>query len=478
MASNLRSDSNNTRQQRVKRALSAHSLIGISAALILLLVCSSGTLAVLAPYFERWEQPAIAEFDTMPVAAIEAAMGQYQGPAESSVYVVLPTSDLPRAHLTDGDSEFWLSQQGEILAPVSIAWTEFLRDLHYYLHLPSSVGLIVVSIMGVILLMLCLAGILAHPDMLKSAFRWRRGGQPRLEQVDLHNRLAVWGLPFHLMIGVTGAFFGLLGLLATLAATLYFDGDESALFDAVYGGDPVVQESVQAIQLAPAFAHLQREYPDAQPIYVVAHNRQQPSQFFEIAATREGRLTYSEMFRFHADGRFIGSQGLSDGPEGRQVLYSVYRIHFGQFGPFVIRVLWLLLGMSLVVVCLSGVKSWMHRVELPLLIPRIWSAFCWGLPLALLLSSFAATIAVPVFWFGLLLASSAGLVLRRRAIVDVLSVLLLATLVVRVGLDIWRGAEATLITQSLGLATLCLLIVVWRRRRASPRVMDAVAQGS
>lgn len=466
------------RQQRVKRSLSAHSLLGITTALVLVLVCSSGTLTVLAPYFERWEQPHVPEFSAMPVQAIEQAMQQYEGPAESSVYVVLPTADLPRAHLTDGKHEFWLNQQGDVVAPVDIAWTEFLRDLHYYLHLPSSVGLIVVSIMGVILLMLCLAGILAHPDIFKSAFRWRRGGQPRLEQVDLHNRLAVWGLPFHLMIALTGAFFGLLGLLATLAATLYFEGDESALFDAVYGGDPVVQEPVQALQLAPAFALLESEYPDAQPIYVVAHNRQQPSQFFEIAATREGRLTYSEMFRFHANGRFIGSQGLSDGPAGRQLLYSVYRIHFGQFGPFLIRLLWVLLGIALVIVCISGINGWMHRVQLPTLLPRIWSAFCWGLPLALLLSTVMPTVAVALFWASLCVLCMLGALMQRRRIVDLFSMLVLIGLSARIASDIWRGAGHTLITQVLVFSALALLFYLWRRHQKERLPANALAPGN
>lgn len=462
------------RQQRVKRALSGHSLLGISAALVLILICASGTLSVFAPYFERWEQPQVPEFDAMPVAAVEKAMQQYEGPDDTSVYVVLPTQDLPRAHLTDGEREHWLSQEGDIVAPVEIAWTEFLLDLHYYLHLPSSAGLIVVSVMGVVLLMLCLAGLLAHPDIFKSAFRWRRGGQPRLEQVDLHNRLAVWGLPFYLMIGLTGAFFGLLGLLANLAATLYFDGNRTALFDAVYGGDPVVQESVQPLNLTPAFAHLEQHYPDAKPIYVVAHNRGQPSQFFEIAATREGRLTYSEMYRFHSDGRFIGGQGLSDGPPGRQLLYSVYRIHFGQFGPFLIRPLWFLFGCALVLVCISGVNSWMHRVQLAPVLPRLWTAFCWGMPAALIVSSFTPIMAVAVFWGALLLLSTFAVVCRRQWIVQMLSTLLATLLLARIGVDIWRGAADSLITQALIVIAVILLFYLWSKRRGGRMWHDAV----
>lgn len=463
-------EANNNRQQRLKRALSAHSLLGISASLLLLLVCASGTLSVFAPYFERWEQPQIPEFESMPVAAIERAIHQYQGPSESSVYVVLPTPDLPRAHLTNGDTELWLNQQGEPVAEVAIPWTEFLLDLHYHLHLPGTVGLIAVSVMGLILLMLCMAGLLAHPDIIKSAFRWRRGGQPRLAQVDLHNRLAVWGLPFHLMMGLTGAFFGLMGLLASLAANLYFDGDQGALFDAVYGGDPVVQEAVQPVTLAPAFEQLQQLYPDATPVYVVAHNRGQPSQFFEIAASMEGRLTYSEMFRFHSDGRFIGSQGLSDGPAGRQLLYSVYRIHFGQFGPFLIRLLWFALGIALVMVCISGVNGWMNRVQLPVMVPRVWTALCWGLPSALLLSSFVpfSVSMVAVFWFALAAICVGSVWLHRQNVVSLLSAMLLVLLLARIGFDIWRSAADTLITQGLVLVLVLLLAGLWVRseRRA------------
>lgn len=45
-----------------------------------------------------------------------------------------------------------------------------------------------------------------------------------------------------------------------------------------------------------------------------------------------GRLVYSEIYRFTLDGEYINHQALSDGPAGRQLAYSVYRLHFGQFG--------------------------------------------------------------------------------------------------------------------------------------------------
>lgn len=51
-----------------------------------------------------------------------------------------------------------------------------------------------------------------------------------------------------------------------------------------------------------------------------------------IAAMLPGRLVYSEIYRFTLDGEYINHQALSDGPAGRQLAYSVYRLHFGQFG--------------------------------------------------------------------------------------------------------------------------------------------------
>lgn len=381
----------------VRRSLNAHSAIGLVVGALLYVICLTGTLAVLSETFERWEQPHISEFREAKPAAVANAVANYRvmlsanmtGPPEH-LWVMLPTATLPRMHVSDGQQEWWTDSHGRFEQPTSAPWTEMLVALHVNLHLPQNIGIVLVSAMGAMLIALILSGLLAHPRLFKDAFKFRRGGAKRLEQADLHNRLSVWALPFHLTIAVTGAFYGLVGILVFAAATLMYDGDRDALFAAIYGADPVLNAPVVHVDTAAAMRHLAGHAPDNTPLYLVVHDMDTPAQFMEIAASVPGRLAYSEIYRYDATGRFLGSQELTTGPVGRQFLYSLYRIHFGAFGGHMTRIAWVLLGLALTVVSVTGVHVWLARRGRLDWINDLWAGFVWGLPLALAVSALAS----------------------------------------------------------------------------------------
>ena len=375
----------------VKQSLAAHSVIGLVVGVLMYLICLTGTLAVFAEAFERWEQPGIAEFYHYDAAMISRAWQQFIDRVEEvpeSLYVIFPTDDLPRMHVSGGEQEWYMQPDGALSEPPKDGWTAMLKALHISLHLPETPGVMLVSAVGAMLLALIISGVLAHPRIFKDAFRLRRGGNRRLEQADLHNRLSVWALPFHLMIALTGAVFGLVGLLIFVAATAFYQGDSDALIADVYGSDPVIDAPVQPLNVAAALATLAEQAPTAEPIYIVAHNIGSRQQYMEIAATLPGRLIYSEIYRFAADGRYLGDQGFADGPLARQLVYSVYRIHFGWFGGLWVKAAYVLLGLAMTVVSVSGVNIWLARRARRDWINALWCGTVWGVPLALCCSAF------------------------------------------------------------------------------------------
>lgn len=380
----------------VSRSLLSHSNLGLSLGAFLYLLCLSGTLLVFAAEFERWEQPDLEDYGKLKPSAIDNALEQYAQRVETipeSIFVVLPNGSLPRAHLSADQKEWYLQSDGTLSDPVAAHWTHFLRDLHIHLHLPQTPGLILVGTLGVMLLGLVVSGVLAHPRIFKDAFRFRLGGSRRLEQADWHNRLSVWGLPFHITIALTGAFIGLLGPLAWVAANAFYQGDEHALYDDVYGADPIVEQAVAPLNIDSAFTHLADYAPQAEPIYFVVHHWGSEQQFMEIGATLPGRLIYSEIYRYQANGEFIDHQRLSDGPATRQMAYSVYRLHFGQYGGLWVKWAYLFLGLALTIVSVTGINIWLARSKQNNHLVSVWCTIVWGLPLA-----FAATLLASVIF--------------------------------------------------------------------------------
>lgn len=370
----------------VKKSISAHSSVGLIVGAFMYIICLTGTLLVFKDALERWQQPDVAEFHNIDGKATHNALKQYLSrvdePAES-IYIVFPTEQLPRSHVADTVNSWWTDAKGNISKPTAEGFAHLLEELHTHLHMPASIGIIIVSLIGVMLLSLIISGLVGHPGIIKQAFQLRLGGRSRIEQMDIHNRLSVWGLPFHIMIAVTGAFYGLVGLLVVIAASAKYDGDRNALFDDIYGKDPVLKQAAQKINFTNALANLSQLEPTATPIYTVVQNYGKQSQFIEIAATLPGRLAYSEIYRFYSDGRFLNNQGLTSGPAGRQFLYSLYRIHFGWFGGWGVRWLYFILGFALTVISVTGINIWLNKRAKDDHLDRSWAGLVWGMPLAL-----------------------------------------------------------------------------------------------
>lgn len=393
----------------VKTMLSGHSQIGLIVGALMYLICLTGSLAVFFEEFERWEQPKVEEYHTLASEPIQQAVTEFNQRVNNQalpLYVVLPTNDVPRAHISDGEHEWFVDRDGTLSEPPVEGWTHMLKELHINLHLPQTFGLVLVSILGVMLLKLCISGVLSHPRIIKDAFKLRVGGVAQQQHVDFHNRLSVWGLPFHIMIGLTGAFFGLMGVLMSVAAPAYYDGSQERLLSDIYGADPVLEQSAGQLNFQRALDSLQQQSPNATPIYLVVHQRNKSGQYIEIAATLPGRLIYSEMFRFTQEGEYINHQGLSDGATGRQILYSVYRLHFGHFGHFGLKVFYFLLGLALAYIAVSGINIWLSKRGGQDRINWIWSACVWGMPLALSISAAGALLAFSPIWVFLLALNS------------------------------------------------------------------------
>lgn len=424
----------------IKKMFDAHSAIGLAVGAIMYLICLTGSLAVFYPEFERWEQPDVAEYNHFPASSVDQAYQAYRQQVETakkSVYVVLPNTDVPRAHLSDGEQEWWLNQDGTIHSSINKPWTEMLQELHIQLHLPKTLGLVVVSFFGILLLHLIISGVLTHSRIFKDAFTLNWGGTGQRQQVDLHNRLSVWGLPFHAMIAITGAFFGLVSILVLLASSAFYNNDREALIADIYGNEPII-ENASSLNVERSLANLKQIDKNATPIYIVVQNIDTKTQFIEVAATLPGRLIYSEIYQFHANGDFISQQGMANGPTGRQAIYSVYRLHFGHFGNTAVKFVYLLLGLSLTYISVSGINIWLNKRGRTDIINYLWSGFIYGTPVALavaLITTLVSSLsAYSSFWLSLIACLLFAQFIKnvpkiRFSLAIATAVLLLATLI-------------------------------------------------
>jgi uncharacterized iron-regulated membrane protein len=224
----------------VRTVLSGHSGLGLVAAALIYIVCLSGTAAVFLNELRLWEEPAVptqTHASPQAVQAFAEALTKAH-PKVPFIYLGLPTDDMPRLHAYVGEQVFVADAQGRIAVEASAPWAHFLEHLHIYLHLPETLGLIVVGLIGAALTGLIVSGFLAHPKIFRDAFAFRWAGAKRLSQADLHNRLSVWGAPFHLVVAWTGAYIGLASLLLFAVAGVTTKGDIAKVTAPIYGVVP------------------------------------------------------------------------------------------------------------------------------------------------------------------------------------------------------------------------------------------------
>ncbi|TGY90914.1 PepSY-associated TM helix domain-containing protein, partial [Marinicauda pacifica] len=104
-----------------------------------------------------------------------------------------------------------------------------------------------------IMLALVISGFAAHPRVFRDAFRFRSSGNPQLAEADLHNRLSVWGSPFHVIIPLTGAMLGLSILFAVVVGQSFHEGDMRYAFQPTFGAEGVRSDAEAPIaDIAPA----------------------------------------------------------------------------------------------------------------------------------------------------------------------------------------------------------------------------------
>ena len=375
--------------ERVDSALSAHSVMGLVISALLFVICVSGTIAVFEDELEWWEQagtPTVQEVSPEVMQATAADILK-RDPETTHIYMYPPRDNWPRFVAGGDNGMFVMDETGEIASPLEAPWNDFLIELHYYLTLPHSLGIIIVAIFGVMLVSMAISGLLAHPRIFRDAFRFRRTGQARLAQADLHNRLSVWTAPFLIAVAGTGAMIGLFGVVAFVFAQTNYGGDTKQLSEAIFGGEVIEADATPAplTGVDTALIHLDRD-------------------------VETDRLIYGETYTYSTDGELLATGHNSDGPVGQQIAMSMYRLHFGDFGGALMKSIYFILGIMLCIIIASGLNIYfLKRREKGRAAPRLeamWSGWVWGsvamFPITLSVSLFGVSgpWLIALYWLG------------------------------------------------------------------------------
>lgn len=419
----------------VRAMLAGHSALGIAFAALIYVVCLTGTLAVFINEIQRWEQPG-APLTAAGLApeSIAAAFveGHAKAVAEGAAHDIFLRGPSPssarlavfyRGEEAGAEGQWLADAQGRLVTRFEAPWAEFLGELHATLHLPEAWGGFLVGLVGVALLSSLVSGLLSHPRIFRDAFALRWGGTRQLQEADLHNRLGVWGLPFHVVVSASGALLGLSTLIVGLLALAAYDGDSEKAFATILGPMPTEDHAPAPLpDLAAMIRKVQAERPQAQFVSAAIQHVGTAGQVVHLGMRTPGHLALSNAYYFDGAGVALGDGGLEEGSVGQQILGALQPLHFGWFGGMPVKLAYGLLGLALSYVAYNGVTIFLVRRRgkgRPL--PgweKVWAAVGWGQPLALAASASAVLLAGTVAALPAFLAVTLGAFAYAHAMPD------------------------------------------------------------
>jgi uncharacterized iron-regulated membrane protein len=217
-----------------------HAWTGLISGVFLILICTTGAIAVFRPEIERavdWngKLDVVASGSQIGIErAIQVAQEKY--PGSRATVARLPVigggteshGDAYSITLNRGRGQRPLAvavdpYRAEVIATLSpnAGWGNWLRQLHVRMLYGSFWGRYIVGLFGIVLLFSTVSGLFIFARFNANSWRpkFRRGRGARIALADLHKVVGLSSVAFNIIFGLTGAVLGLEGIYAKFIAT-------------------------------------------------------------------------------------------------------------------------------------------------------------------------------------------------------------------------------------------------------------------
>lgn len=221
----------------------------------------------------------------------------------------------------------------------------FLYALHHDLF-AGKIGLYLVGVSGLILMLQSITGLILWTGWRKlaSGFRIRWNAPARLFSFDLHN---VGGFVFNLFLLITG-FTG----VVIVGAHILLD-PHAAIAELPPPFQPAIAVSklLQTADAAlPDGTTTNIAFPDAKQMVVTKKLPQDHPRFFFSSVTIDG-----------ISGKVVEVNKVVEPPAMWKFLIPIAELHFGSFGGLPTRFFYIFVGLSPLVLFITGTAMWWHR---------------------------------------------------------------------------------------------------------------------
>ena len=410
-----------------KRMYLLHRWTGLTAALLGMLVFTSGAVVTFREAIEGWATRGdrigpLVETDGFDLDAAWAAAARGVDPKYLHQVDVIrhphgPLGFFMHEHVRSGgqvsevgvyrvvdprSKEVLVSRTGRreaVTDPLpKSALAQFFLELHTVLLMPRTLGLVATGLVGFALTVLLGTGILVHRPTFRKLTNKLRTQRARQLSGDLHAQLGSWTLPYTIVLAMTGMFFSFATtVLIPVVAMAAFNGDQTTLIRTLLGHTEVSQSSAVA-RLDPMFRDASARTVGGELQFLFLDHWGQDDAnavFFMRKPDPLGDLHRNHVYDGHS-GAFIRTKPrLGTEPSFGGTLFQLMGdLHFGTLLGIVTKAVWAVCGLltalvaclGLLVFCLRNTAS-SHPGVFGLRLMTV--AVSGGLPLAIACAALA-----------------------------------------------------------------------------------------
>jgi uncharacterized iron-regulated membrane protein len=338
-----------------------HSWIGLTAGLLLFVICWSGTVAVFSRELDRMTDPQISAPPAPTVAwraIFQSAQARYPDWVITQINAPLKPGYAAEtwAEDTDGVLRRIYSDpaSGAVIGTTSyFNLQRFFRSLHMSLFIGElpvwgiPLGYLVVGLFSIPLLASAVTALLFYRRFWRGFLKLQTHRGSKVFWSDVHKLVGLWSLWFVLVIGVTGVWY--------LVEWKTPEGPSSPAASSQAGRQRPLE--IKELVLA-----AQRAYPELQIKTLATYEMKQG--LFEVQGQDGSALVRHRAAKAWVDahsGKVLGVQRPAELSAYDRWIDTADPLHFGDFGGMWSKIIWFVFGLGLSGLSLTGAYLQVQR---------------------------------------------------------------------------------------------------------------------
>ncbi|MEM7509338.1 MAG: PepSY-associated TM helix domain-containing protein [Bacteroidota bacterium] len=343
-----------------KAFFAVHSWIGIKLSILFFIVCFSGTMATISTEMDWLFFPGtrVEVKETFaPRNPIVAAIKEQYPEGKITLWSRLEVpyaADMVYVNLNGYRIYVFVNQHtGEIQGSTPLTFRRFFRDLHYFLFIPFQIGHFTVLIFAFLLFFSLSTALIFYKQWWKKFTDLKKGKGSVVLFRSLHRTVGLWSIPFVLLFSLTGIWYflertntaNISKIANTRSPQLEVPMDSTQFKTISYDIDydraiEVAQEAIPGLQVNTISA----PFKDDGTIYLTGKSH------VSLVRDRANRvylhpLTY-EVLKVQRAEEISTTTWLNDIADP---------LHFGFWGGLATKLIWLLAGLSISGLVLTGI---------------------------------------------------------------------------------------------------------------------------